>query len=204
MKDQVLYSFYVLFCLEANLCPSSLCDQLRSFEGYPGSFFCEKRTQTFIRWISFWSTKARCKAIIGLNHPHHKLYTIPACFWTLQFFRPTLHALEFEHNWYPVSYIFRHLLSAIIRQPLYWLMLCRSNCSVCLFIFFERLESVQTSRRNIMASLIFCPSSFCVRYVLRKLALYEAEFDIRFPQARRQTKGIKNEFHWHATSALVA
>jgi hypothetical protein len=44
MKDQVLYSFYVLFCLEASLCPSSLCVQLRSFEGYPGSFLWEAHT----------------------------------------------------------------------------------------------------------------------------------------------------------------
>jgi len=87
--------------------------------------------------------------------------------------------------------MFRHLLSAIIRQSFYRLILCPSNWSVCLFIFFERLESVQTSCRNIMASLIFCWSSFCVRYVLRKPALYEAEFDIRFLQARRQTEGIE-------------
>jgi hypothetical protein len=90
---------------------------------------------------------------------------------------------------------FRHLLSAIIRHSLFRLMLCPSKWSVCLFIFFERLESVQTSRHNIMASLIFCWSLFYVRYVLRKLALHEDEFDIQISSSTTGNRRHKNGSH---------
>jgi hypothetical protein len=63
---------------------------------------------------------------------------------------------------------------------------------VCLlFIFFDRLESVQNSRRNIMAGLIFCWSSFCVRHVLRSPALYEAEFDIQISSSTTANRTYK-------------
>jgi len=47
-----------------------------------------------------------------------------------RFIKPTLHALKCEHNRHKISYMFRHFLSAIIRENSYRLKFCPSNLSV--------------------------------------------------------------------------
>jgi hypothetical protein len=62
-------------------------------------------------------------------------YECRPAFWRVEhrlmgkFIGPTLHEPKCERDRYTISYMFRHFLSAVMRQFLYRLKLCPSNWS---------------------------------------------------------------------------
>jgi len=49
---------------------------------------------------------------------------------SIQFIKPTIRALQCNHDRYTIFYMFRHFLSVIIGESLYRLKWCTSNWSV--------------------------------------------------------------------------
>ena len=45
------------------------------------------------------------------------------CIMQRQFIKPSLHALKYEYNRHTIFYMFRHFLSAIVRECLYFIFL---------------------------------------------------------------------------------
>jgi len=68
---------------------------------------------------------------------------------TIQFVKPTLHALKCEHNRFTIYRMFRHFLSAIIRESLHRLKLYLSNWSLMWGTVTARTDIFSISTKTI-------------------------------------------------------
>jgi hypothetical protein len=84
-------------------------------------FFSIKLKDELYKTIIMPVTSYGCELRPAFSRVEHRLMG--------KFIGPTLHALKCEHDRCAISYMFRHFLSAVMRQFLYRLKLCPSNWS---------------------------------------------------------------------------
>jgi len=68
-------------------------------------------------------------AVLGFRKFSSLVWYVP-CMMQYAVYQPPFYALKCEHDRYTISYMFQHFLSAIFREPLYWLKLGPFSSSV--------------------------------------------------------------------------